>query len=93
MVSHMTHFFKKPYTKKEQEIYNLAYYRGINVGKRKGREEAIDDFEKWLSEHDRQVINDIVADLEQLKIENQRKNYKAEFALDIAIEIISGKLN
>ena len=59
MVSHMTHFFKKPYTKKEQEIYNLAYHRGINVGKRKGREETIDDFEKWLSEHDRQDFNQI----------------------------------
>ena len=73
MVSHITRFFKKPYTKKEQEIYNLADHLGINVGKRKGREEAIDDFAKCLSEHDRQVINDIVADLEQLKIENQRK--------------------
>ena len=73
MVSHMTHFFKKPYTKKEQEIYNLTYHRGINVGKRKGREEAIDDFAKCLSKHDRQVINDIIEDLEQLKIENQRK--------------------
>ena len=59
MVSHMTHFFKKPYTKKEQEIYNLAYHRGINVGKRKGREEAIDDFTKWLSEHDRQDFNQV----------------------------------
>ena len=59
MVSHMTHFFKKPYTKKEQEIYNLAYHRGINVGKRKGREEAIDDFKKWLSEHDRQDFNQV----------------------------------
>ena len=55
----MTHFFKKPYTKKEQEIYNLAYHRGINIGKRKGREEAIDDFTKWLSEHDRQDFNQV----------------------------------
>ena len=36
--------FKKPYTKKEQEIYNLAYNRGISIGKTKGRKESIDEF-------------------------------------------------
>lgn len=53
----------------------------------------IDAFGKCISAHDRKVINDIVADLEQIKIETQRKNYKADFALDIAIDIINDNLS
>ena len=55
---------------------------------------AQSDTMDWLNMISRQPtafdVEKVVADLEQLKIEAEKKNYKRDFALDVAIEIVKG---
>lgn len=66
---------KRAYTKEEQEIYNLAYHRGINRGRADGRADVIDECVNRLNIYktdtlcirDIETIDMCIMFLEQLK--------------------------
>ena len=57
---------------------------------------AQSDTMDWLNMISRQPtafdVEKDVADLEQLKIEAKKKNYKRDISLDMAIEIVKGEI-
>lgn len=62
---------------------------------------TLNNFYRLAHEHVIDVVNvqktaydteKVVADLEQLKVETKKNNYKADFALDIAIDIVKGEI-
>ena len=57
---------------------------------------AQSDTMDWLNMISRQPtafdVEKVVADLEQLKIEAKKKNYKRDISLDMAIEIVKGEI-
>lgn len=57
----------------------------------------IDEKEKWILELiDEQPtaydMEKVVADIEQLKVETKKNNYKTDFALDVAIAMVKGEI-